>query len=158
MKRSLLVTTALLLTTSFVAPLNAQTADTGLSGEREVAQQPASNSSANAARVLYAYFQAIADQNYQAAYNLHSPEYRAQVPYDVFVQMYQDHIQSISIQSVEPLPHFSNPNHQEFRVEFNVSYIKPFPAGNGRIPEFFVLVPQADDQAPWLIDGMAPGP
>jgi hypothetical protein len=157
MKRSLLATTALLLITSFAAPLQAQTV-TQAGESWEVAQQRTLSRNNSAVRVLYDYFDAIASRNYQLAYNLHSPEFRAQVSYDEFVQMYQNHIGSIRIQSVEPLPSYSNPNHQEFRLEFNASYLKPYPAGNGRFPEFFVLVPAGNAEGEWLIDGMAPGP
>lgn len=158
MKRSLLATTALLLITSFTAPLQAQTVNTQPSQSWEVAQQRTLSRNNSAVRVLYDYFDAIASRNYELAYNLHSPEFRAQVSYDEFVQLYQNHIDSIRIQSVEPLPSFSNRNHQEFRLEFNASYLKPYPAGNGRFPEFFVLVPADNSEGEWLIDGMAPGP
>jgi hypothetical protein len=157
MKSSLLLTTALLLATSFSMPSTAQTIDAPVSTRHQVAQQPTATPTPGAVRVLYEYFGAIAAGDYQTAYNLHTPEYRAQVPYDQFVQMYQGNIGSISIQSVEPLPTY-NKNHREFRLELNVSYIKPFPIGNGRVPEFFVLVPPANAEGEWLIDGMAPGP
>jgi Domain of unknown function (DUF4829) len=157
MKSSLLLSTALLVATSLYMPSPAAAIDAPNSTMQELAQQPTPTPAPGAVRVLYDYFQAIAAGNYQTAYNLHTPEYRAQVPYDQFVQMYQGHIGSISIQSVEPLP-TSGKNRKEFRLEFNVSYIKPFPVGNGRVPEFFVLVPPADAESEWLIDGMAPGP
>lgn len=163
MKRSLLTTTTLVLIASFAAvyPLQSVNAEPS----QRVEQQTASNTRSDAVGVLYRYFNAIAAGDYEAAYNLLTPQYRAAVPYQAFVQMYQDHIGSISILAVEPLSNVSSGNsptttqsaRQEFMLQFNVSYIKPFPAGNGRVPELFVLTPSTNGDSEWLIDGMAPG-
>lgn len=156
MKRSLLTTTALILIASLAVPLTAQTVNAQFSNS-QVEQQTASNTRSSAVGVLYRYFNAIATGNYQIAYDLLTPEYRAAIPYEEFVRMYQDHIGSISIRSVEALSNGSSRDRREFRLQFNVSYIKPFPLGNGRVPELFVLTSPTNSEGEWLIDGMAPG-
>jgi hypothetical protein len=123
----------------------------------EVAQRTAAASRAGAVRVLYDYVGAIASGDYQTAYNLHTPQYQAQVSYDRFVQMHRDSIRSIRIQSVEALPPIPGGASQEFRLNFSVSYLQAFPSPNGKFPELFVLVPASDSNGRWLIDGMAPG-
>ncbi|GET36587.1 hypothetical protein [Microseira wollei] len=156
MKRSLLTTTTLLLIASFAIPLPSQTAIAQPS-QKQVQQQTASNIRSGAVGVLYRYFNAIATGNYQVAYDLLTPQYQAAVPYEEFVRMYQDYIGSISIRSVEPLPNFPGGDRREYRLQFNVSYIKPFPVGNGTVPELFVLTAPTNSEGEWLIDGMAPG-
>lgn len=165
MKQAIIVTVTLILATSFVTPLNAQTVgrkNDGTTIDREAVKQAAqltnSTNREDARTVLYEYIQAIASRNYQAAYNLHSSEYRAQVPYEKFVQMYQDSVSAASISSVELLPAFSNDYRQEFRVQIDATYIRNFPTANGRLPEFFILVPSSNGERHWVIDGMAPGP
>jgi hypothetical protein len=105
---------------------------------------------------LYRYFNAIAAGDYQAAYELHTPQYQAAVPYEDFVRMYQEYIGSIRIRSVEALPGSSS-DRREFRLQLSISYLKPFPVGNGTFPELFVLTFPANGEGEWLIDGMAPG-
>lgn len=156
MKRSLLTTTTLLLIASFAAQLPLQRAIAQPS-PTELQQRTASNTSSDAVGVLYRYFNAIATGNYQVAYDLLTPQYRAAVSYEEFVRMYQDYIGSISIRSVEPLSNGSSRDRREFRLQFNVSYIKPFPLGNGTVPELFVLTSPSNGEGEWLIDGMAPG-
>ncbi|HAZ49139.1 MAG TPA: hypothetical protein DDW76_12470 [Cyanobacteria bacterium UBA11369] len=156
MKRSLLTTTTLLVIASFAVPLPSQTAIAQPS-QKQVQQRTAANTRSGAVGVLYRYFNAIATGNYQVAYDLHTPQYRAAVPYEEFVRMYQEYIGSISIRSVEPLSNGSTRDRREYRVQLNVSYIKPFPAGNGSFPELFVLTSPTNGEGEWLIDGMAPG-
>lgn len=156
MKRELNATTTLLLIATLAVPLTAQTVNAQTS-QSQVKQQTASNSRSDAVEVLYRYFNAIANGDYQMAYDLLTPEYRAAVSYEEFVRMYQDNIASIGIRSVEALPNASSRDRREFRLQFNVSYIKPFPLGNGRVPELFVLTSPANGEGKWLIDGMAPG-
>lgn len=166
MKRAIIITATLLLAASFVTPLKAQTLGSQNEGntvdgqvvEPEAAQLPTQSNLGDASQVLYEYVQAIASRNYQAAYNLHSPGYRAQVPYEKFVQMYQDSVGTVNISSVELLPAFSNDYHKEFRVQIDATYIQNFPTANGRLPEFFILIPSANGASQWVIDGMAPGP
>ncbi len=155
MKRSLLTTTTLLLIASFAAPIPSQTAIAQPSPKQ--VQRTASNTRSEAVRVLYRYFNAIATGNYQVAYELLTPQYRAAIPYEEFVRMYQENIGSISIRSVEALPNVAGGDRREYRLQFNVSYIKPFPLGNGTVPELFVLTNPANGEGEWLIDGMAPG-
>ena len=155
MKRSLLTTTTLLLIASFAVALPSQTAIAQAS-QKQV-QQTASNTRSGAVGVLYRYFNAIAAGDYQVAYDLLTPQYQAAVPYQEFVRMYQEYIASIRIRSVEALPNVSGGDRREYRLQFNVSYIKPFPLGNGRVPELFVLTSRANGEGEWLIDGMAPG-
>ncbi|MFB2976578.1 hypothetical protein [Microseira sp. BLCC-F43] len=156
MKPSLLTTTTLLLIASFAIQLPSQTAIAQPS-QKQVQQQTASNTRSGAVGVLYRYFNAIATGNYQVAYDLLTPQYQAAVPYEEFVRMYQDYIGSIRIRSVEPLSNVPGGDRKEFRLQFNVSYIKPFPVGNGRVPELFVLTAPTNGEGEWLIDGMAPG-
>ena len=156
MKRSLLTTTTLLVIASFAVPLPSQTAIAQPS-QKQVQQRTAANTRSGAVGVLYRYFNAIAAGDYQVAYDLLTPQYQAAVPYEEFVRMYQEYIASIRIRSVEALPNVSGGDRREYRLQFNVSYIKPFPLGNGRVPELFVLTSRANGEGEWLIDGMAPG-
>lgn len=162
MKRSLLTIAAVFVTASFAAPIQAQTAnaqnnvDYTSADAETLAAKPLLINLMGADRVLYDYVQAITTRNYSAAYNLHSSRYQAQVPYEEFVRMYENSISTASINSVELLSNFSNDSHKEFRLQLDVTYLKTLPAGNGRFPEFFILV--AADNGQWRIDGMAPGP
>lgn len=156
MKRSLLATIIPLLIASLAVPLTTQTVNAQLNNS-QVEQRTASNTRSGAVGVLYRYFNAIAAGDYQAAYDLHTPQYQAAVPYEDFVRMYQDYIGSIRLRSVEALPNGSSGDRREFRLQLNISYIKPFPLGNGTFPELFVLTSPANGEGEWLIDGMAPG-
>lgn len=155
MKRSLLTTTTLLLIASLAVPLTAQSVKAQQSPS-QMQQRTASNTRSGAVGVLYRYVNAIAAGDYQTAYELHTPQYQAAVPYDDFVRMYQDHIGSIRISSIEALPNVSSRDRREFRLQLNISYIKPFPVGDGRFPELFVVTSPGNGESEWLIDGMAP--
>ena len=155
MKRAILAIATLLLTTSIIAPVQAQTVETQSS--REIA---AGLTLAPAESVLQKYFQAIALRNYQEAYNLLSPRYRAQISYQQFVKMYRDYIiKGVSIKSVQLMPEFSTNNGHKFAVEYSASYIQPvFSANDQQLPQFYTLVAPNSSIGQWLIDGIGTAP
>lgn len=155
MKRAILAIATLLLTSSIIAPVQAQTVETQSS--REIA---AGLTLARAESVLQKYFLAIALRNYQEAYNLLSPRYRAQISYQQFVKMYRDYIiKGVSIKPVQLMPEFSTNNAHKFAVEYSASYIQPvFSANDQQLPQFYTLVTPNSSIGQWLIDGIGTAP
>lgn len=124
---------------------------TGNTGE-ETATRPADE------QLLYDYFQAIDEGRYRDAFDMRTMSLQQEADYDEFVASYRDYVSSVQVASVEKLPNFSTPEREEFQVELDATYIKPYPAGSGQIPGFYVLVPDPNQNGAWLIESDGTGP
>ena len=76
--------------------------------------------------------------------------YRSNTGYEEFASYYSDCVSSVKVVSVKKLREFSTADTEEFQVTLAATYIKEYPAGSGRIPEFYLLVPNPNEAGPWL--------
>lgn len=120
--------------------------------EEETAKRPADE------QLLYNYFEAINDKRYRDAYDMRTAAYRSERGYEEFAASYSDYVNSVKAISVKKLPEFSTADSEEFQVSLDATYIQEYPAGSGRIPEFYVLVPNPNEAGGWLIESEGTGP
>lgn len=109
-------------------------------------------------QLLYDYYAAIDRHDYQAAYGMCSEKYASGMNYQQFEAMYLEYIKSVKVVSITPLPEFSSPAGEEYRVDFDAVYIKNYPAGSGELPLFHLLVKDPDKPGGWLLDAIGTGP
>lgn len=104
------------------------------------------------------YYAAIANRRYADAYAMLSDRYQSQVPSPQFIRQYRDYIVNLSVQSVQLLSTLSTNNQLLYHVSFDVAYLRPYPSSDGRLQEYYRLVPDPDQPGNWLIDSMETAP
>jgi len=109
-------------------------------------------------QLLYDYFEAIDEGRYRDAFEMRTMSLQPDADYDAFAASYSDYVKSVRVVSVKRLPEFSSMGREEFQVELDATYVKPYPAGSGQIPTFFILVPHPDREGAWLIESEGTGP
>lgn len=109
-------------------------------------------------QLLYDYFEAVDEGRYRDAFDMRTMSLQPDADFEEFAASYRDYVKGVRVVSVKRLPEFSSPGREEFQVELDATYIKPYPAGSGQIPPFFILVPHPDREGAWLIDSEGTGP
>lgn len=109
-------------------------------------------------QLLYDYFGAIDEGRYRDAFDMRTASLEPDADFEEFSASYRDYVKSVKVVSVKKLPEFSEPGREEFQVTLDATYIKPYPAGSGQIPMFYILVPDPEHQGGWLIESEGTGP
>ncbi|MBU4175537.1 MAG: DUF4829 domain-containing protein [Actinobacteria bacterium] len=108
--------------------------------------------------LLYYFYAAIDRHDYQDAYGMCSEKYVSGMTLEQFEAMYREYIKSVKIESITPVPEYSTPDSEEYRVDFDAVYIKNYPAGSGELPLFHMLVKDPSSPGGWLLDAIGTGP
>jgi len=109
--------------------------------------------------VIYDYYNAINAKNYQDAYNLTSDAFKSHYKsFSEFEASYRDYVSSVSVVSLTRLDQFSTNQRIEYQAVYDAKYIKPYPAGSGKLPPINVVVPDTVNANHWVIDEIGTGP
>lgn len=110
------------------------------------------------AQSIYTFYQAIDEGRYEDAYELTTEQYRENLSLEQFESLYRNYVESVRVLEVTGLPEYSEEWREEYRVDFEATYLQNYPAGSGELPMFHILVPDPSDPDRWLIDGMGTAP
>lgn len=110
-------------------------------------------------QVIYNYYKAVNEKRYKDAFNLASGRFKSQYgSLSDFEATYRDFVNSVKVVSLTRLDQFSTGTLIEFRAVYDATYIKPYPAGDGKLPTINTVVPDATNQNRWMIDEISTGP
>jgi hypothetical protein len=139
-------------TTGSTTPLTTQPT-TPSSGPSQTNPRPAEE------QIVYDYYKAINEKRYQDAFSMTSDRFKSSyASLAAFEASYKDYVESVRVLSLLRLDQFSTPQRIEFDATYDARYIKPYPAGSGKLPPINTVVPDTVNPNHWLLDEIGTGP